>query len=91
MKKKWISSILSAALCLTSVFSVTAFAGCSGLSAPSDGSGEDISHVQYLTGFSDSTIRPQEQVTRAQAAQMLYNVYGAEKSGSQSVSFSDVA
>lgn len=91
MKKKWISGILSAALCLTSVFSVTAFAGCSGPSTPSGGSGEGISHVQYLTGFSDSTIRPQEQVTRAQAAQMLYNVCGAEKSSGQSASFSDVA
>ena len=99
-KKKLISAVLTAALCLSAAWPAAAFAD-SVVSAEPEAMGETteetVVHHKYLNGFEDATIRPEVQVTRAQAAQMLSSVSEDSESGTgndgekvQNVSFSDV-
>ena len=99
-KKKLISAVLTAALCLSAAWPAAAFAD-SVVSAEPEAMGETteetVVHHKYLNGFEDATIRPEVQVTRAQAAQMLSCVSEDSESGTgndgekvQNVSFSDV-
>lgn len=77
-KKKVISAVLTAALGVTAAFPAAVFAA-EGDGAENAGGGAPeakIKHVKYLNGFEDGTIRPSQQLTRAQAAQMIYSVAG---------------
>lgn len=81
------AAVLSAVLCLTAALPAAAYADGS---QSGEGTGEvtetaeaigELSHVAYIRGFEDGTVRPQEAVTRAQAAQMLFALTDAESSG----------
>ncbi len=96
------AGMLTAVLCLTAAVPAVSYAD-----EPADSAAGGISHAAYIRGFEDGTIRPQEAVTRAQAAQMIFTLTekngaddpaaGAEdgsQNGSQekrSAEFSDVA
>lgn len=47
-------------------------------------------HIVYLNGYMDGTFRPDDNMTRAEAAQMFYNLLN-DKDVAITVSFSDVA
>ena len=99
-KKKVISAVLTAALCFSAAWPAAVSADSADTVKPIDGtvSGEGVPteetviHAQYLNGFEDATIRPENQVTRAQAAQMLSGVSAKTDEGKQTseISFSDV-
>lgn len=48
------------------------------------------SHVRYMEGFPEGTFQPDKQLTRAQAAQMVYRLLAAPDSGMGSCSYADV-
>ena len=47
-------------------------------------------HVRYMEGFPKGTFLPDQQLTRAQAAQMVYRLLAAPDSGMGSCSYADV-
>lgn len=47
-------------------------------------------HVRYMEGFPEGTFQPDKQLTRAQAAQMVYRLLAAPDSGMGSCSYADV-
>ena len=47
-------------------------------------------HIQYIFGYPDGSVKPNGQMTRAEAAQMLYNLLIDKSEGDRKVSFSDV-
>ncbi len=48
------------------------------------------SHVRYMEGFPEGTFQPDKQLTRAQAAQMVYRLLAAPDSGTGPCSYADV-
>lgn len=48
------------------------------------------SHVRYMEGFPEGTFQPDKQLTRAQAAQMVYRLLAAPDSGMGPCSYADV-
>lgn len=48
------------------------------------------SHVRYMEGFPEGTFLPDQQLTRAQAAQMVYRLLAAPDSGMGPCSYADV-
>ena len=47
-------------------------------------------HVRYMEGFPEGTFQPDKQLTRAQAAQMVYRLLAAPDSGMGPCSYADV-
>lgn len=47
-------------------------------------------HVRYMEGFPEGTFQPDQQLTRAQAAQMVYRLLAAPDSGMGPCSYADV-
>ena len=47
-------------------------------------------HVQYMQGFPEGTFQPNTQLTRAQAAQMVYRLLTEPESGSGGCGYQDV-
>lgn len=47
-------------------------------------------HVQYMQGFPEGTFYPEQTLTRAQTAQMLYRLLASPDSGTGSCSYGDV-
>lgn len=48
-------------------------------------------HFAYIKGFDDKTVRPDAFMTRAEAAQMFYNLLSSKAMGTKESAFSDVA
>ena len=48
-------------------------------------------HMAYMQGYPDGTFRPTADMTRAEAAQMFYNLLLNRNPGSETISFTDVA
>ena len=99
-KKKVISAVLTAALCLSAAWPAAVSADSADTVKPIDGtvSGEGFRRKRQSftrsisTDLKTLTIRPENQVTRAQAAQMLSGVSAKTDEGKQTseISFSDV-
>ena len=66
----------------------TLFAGWAETSVPSMLNGDD--HYAYIQGYSDGSVRPNQSMTRAEAAQMFYTLL-RDKDVPATVTFSDVA
>ena len=47
-------------------------------------------HIQYIFGYPDGSVKPYGLMTRAEAAQMIYNLLIDKTMGNERVSFSDV-
>ena len=76
-KMKMISAVLTAALSLAAALPAAVFGAEGGAENGAGGAAAvETKHVKYLNGFEDGTIRPSQQLTRAQAAQMIYSVSG---------------
>lgn len=82
MKTKILSLILTFALALTML--PGAAVAASGVPALRQ------AHVQYMQGFPDGTFCPNQKVTRAQTAQMVYRLLEAPDSGTGACSYTDV-
>lgn len=47
-------------------------------------------HVRYMEGFPQGTFQPEKQLTRAQAAQLVYRLLAQPESGTGDCSYTDV-
>lgn len=47
-------------------------------------------HFVFINGYPDNSVRPESEMTRAEAAQMIFNLLADKSPGEESIDFSDV-